>query len=85
MVILGCDIYMSGITGVNVTTLAKMIDNRRREMAEHHSEDSLFALLHCKLMEKNNLTCNGVNTYIDTIIYNQLIPHQLSMMMGVQH
>jgi hypothetical protein len=46
-----------------------MIDTDTKEMADDYSKEALFASLRCKLMEKNNLTSNAVNTYTDTIIY----------------
>jgi hypothetical protein len=42
MVILGCDFYITGMTGVSVTTLAKMIDTVTKEMADDYSKESLF-------------------------------------------
>jgi hypothetical protein len=69
MVILGCDVYLSGMNNVSVNTLAKMIDKEKRAMAEHYSEEALFASLHRQLLETNGLTSDAVNIYVCAIIY----------------
>lgn len=51
MVILGCDVYMSGMYGVSVMTLVKMIAKEKRDLAEEYSKEALFASLHRQLME----------------------------------
>jgi hypothetical protein len=45
MVILGCNVYVHGMKGVSVTTLAKMIDNEKIHSADAFLEDVLFASL----------------------------------------
>jgi hypothetical protein len=52
MVILGCNVYVHGMKGVSVKTLAKMIDNEKIHSADALSEDVLFASLCQQLIEK---------------------------------
>jgi hypothetical protein len=39
VLILGFDVYLSGITGVSVTTLAKIIAKEKKEMADTFAEE----------------------------------------------
>jgi hypothetical protein len=69
MVILGCDVYVSGMNDVSVATLAKMMDKTKRELADTFTEGMLFASLRQQLMDKNELSSEVVDTYIDAILY----------------
>ena len=69
MVILGCDVYYPGMAGVSVTTLAKMIEKKKQEFADTFTEEMLFAWLRQQLMDKNQLSSEVVDTYINAILY----------------
>lgn len=43
MVILGCDVYVSGMVGVSVATLSKMIEKKKLELSNSFTEEVLFA------------------------------------------
>ncbi len=68
MVILGCDVYVSGIVGVVVATLSKMIDVKKQELGTAFTEELLLDWLHHQLMDKNQLSYELVETYINAIL-----------------
>jgi hypothetical protein len=63
MVILGCNVYVHGMKGVSVKTLARMIDNEKIYSADAFLEDVLFASLRQQLIEKNGLTPEEAGCY----------------------
>jgi hypothetical protein len=69
MVILRCNVFVHGMKGVSVKTLAKMIDNEKIYFADAFSEDVLFASLRQQLIEKNGLRPEEVDCYISAIVY----------------
>jgi hypothetical protein len=42
MVILGCNVYVSGMVGVGVATLSKMIDVKKQELGTAFTEELLL-------------------------------------------
>eukprot|EP00956_Cyclotella_meneghiniana_P040674 scaffold202164_cov66-Cyclotella_meneghiniana.AAC.2 len=64
MVILGCDVYKSGMKGVGVPKLNELIKN-----IGDKTEDELYVELHDELSQKNNLTKDVVDTLVDALLY----------------
>jgi len=52
MVILGCNTYHSGMVGVSVKTLSKMISAVKTDLGHSFTEELLFDLLHRQFMKK---------------------------------
>ena len=69
MVILGCDVYVSGMVGVSAAKLSTMIDTKKLEFAETFTEELLYSSLRQELMDKNQLSSEVVDTYINAIMY----------------
>jgi hypothetical protein len=69
MVILGCNVYVSGMVGVNVAILAKMINKEKSDLSDMFTKELLLASMHRQLMEKNGLSSEAVDTYINAILY----------------
>lgn len=64
MLILGCDVYLSGMKGTKVTKLEQLIKSKNAA-----TEDVLYQFLFDTFKTKNGLTSETVDTYIDSLIY----------------
>ena len=65
MLILGCDVYLGGMTDVGGITLSRMIN----EYEHKSSGDKLFNFLRGQFMARNKLSEQAVDTYIDAIVF----------------
>lgn len=68
MLMLGCDVFIPGMKAVKGVSAMRIASSEDRAC-----EDTLFASLHKQFMDKNNLSKQDVDTYIDAIVYE---PHK---------
>ena len=64
MVILGCDVYKSGMKGIGP---AKMNDLIKADGAQ--TEDELYTRLHNQSKQRNKLAKDIVDTFVDALLY----------------